>query len=203
MAKIIYLMGASGSGKDTLLNALKTQKINKKTPNGYKNTILVAHRYITRDASHQSENHISLSEEEFLFRKEAGLFMLDWYANGHFYGLGIEVKEWVSKGYDVIINGSRAHLQAAKEQLGEQLMAVCLTVSEDLLKERLIQRGRENAEQITQRLARAAQYAETLPSYTHFIDNEGNIESSVNKLMALIRLVSQSSKGERVVFEGM
>lgn len=54
--KLIWLMGASGSGKDSLLTELRQRK---------QTQLLVAHRYITRDASAGSENHIALSEQEF------------------------------------------------------------------------------------------------------------------------------------------
>lgn len=55
--KLIWLMGASGSGKDSLLTELRQRE---------QTQLLVAHRYITRDASAGSENHIALSEQEFL-----------------------------------------------------------------------------------------------------------------------------------------
>lgn len=66
MGKLIWLMGPSGSGKDSLLAELRLRE---------QTQLLVAHRYITRDASAGSENHIALSEREFLprGRKPAGL----------------------------------------------------------------------------------------------------------------------------------
>lgn len=57
MGKLIWLMGPSGSGKDSSLAELRLRE---------QTQLLVAHRYITRDASAGSENHIALSEREFL-----------------------------------------------------------------------------------------------------------------------------------------
>ncbi len=57
MGRLIWLMGPSGSGKDSLLSALRQQEHAR---------LLVAHRYITRAANAGSENHIALSEREFL-----------------------------------------------------------------------------------------------------------------------------------------
>lgn len=57
MGKLIWLMGPSGSGKDSLLAEIRLRE---------QTQLLVAHRYITRDASAGSENHIALSEQEFL-----------------------------------------------------------------------------------------------------------------------------------------
>ncbi|RZX04491.1 ATP-binding protein [Escherichia coli] len=48
MGKLIWLMGPSGSGKDSLLAELRLRE---------QTQLLVAHRYITRDASAGSENH--------------------------------------------------------------------------------------------------------------------------------------------------
>lgn len=66
MGKLIWLMGPSGSGKDSLLAELRLRE---------QTQLLVAHRYITRDASAGSENHIALSEQEFYPRgaKSVGL----------------------------------------------------------------------------------------------------------------------------------
>ncbi|MFB0871956.1 ribose 1,5-bisphosphokinase, partial [Enterobacter hormaechei] len=61
MSKIVWLMGPSGSGKDSLLAALRQQENNQ---------LLVAHRYITRAADAGCENHIALSEKEFAQRQK-------------------------------------------------------------------------------------------------------------------------------------
>ncbi len=57
MSRLLYLMGASGSGKDSLLDALRQH---------LPTDVAVAHRYITRPADAGAENHIALSETEFL-----------------------------------------------------------------------------------------------------------------------------------------
>ncbi len=82
MARLIYLMGPSGAGKDSLLAALRADA--DRAP-------LVAHRYITRPADAGCENHIALSEPEFLRRRAKGLFALDWQAHQQHYAFGIEV----------------------------------------------------------------------------------------------------------------
>lgn len=68
---LVYLIGASGVGKDSLLVALRQQRPD----------LLVAHRYITR-ASGLGEDSLALSEAEFLARRGRGLFCLDWQAMG-------------------------------------------------------------------------------------------------------------------------
>lgn len=120
MGKLIWLMGPSGSGKDSLLTALRQQEHAQ---------LLVAHRYITRAANAGNENHIALSEQEFFTRAGHNLLALSWHANGLYYGVGVEIDLWLNGGFDVVVNGSRAHLPQAQARYGTALMPVCLQVS--------------------------------------------------------------------------
>ncbi|MGS1109464.1 phosphonate metabolism protein/1,5-bisphosphokinase (PRPP-forming) PhnN [Achromobacter anxifer] len=147
-ARLIYLMGASGSGKDTLLRLLRAE-LRGDEP------VLVAHRYITRDSG-DTEDALRLTEDEFARRAALGCFALRWASHGLQYGVGIEIDAWLSCGAAVIINGSRAHLEQAHTRY-PALTAVEVTVDPGQLVLRLAGRGRESAEQITQRLARATQ----------------------------------------------
>ena len=147
-ARLIYLMGASGSGKDTLLRLLRAE-LRGDEP------VLVAHRYITRDSG-ATEDALSLTEDEFGRRAALGCFALRWASHGLHYGIGIEIDAWLSCGAAVIINGSRAHLEQAHLRY-PALTAVEVTVDPGQLLLRLAGRGRESAEQIAQRLARATQ----------------------------------------------
>lgn len=114
--KLIWLMGPSGSGKDSLLAELRQRE---------QTQLLVAHRYITRDASAGSENHIALSEREFFTRAGQNLLALSWHANGLYYGVGIEIDLWLHAGFDVVVNGSRAHLPQARARYQSALLPIC------------------------------------------------------------------------------
>ncbi len=176
MAYLIYLMGPSGAGKDSLLERLRAA-----TGAGP----LVAHRYITRPADAGCENHIALSEQEFLRRRAKGLFALDWQAHEHHYAFGIEVESVVIARDRRGGKRIRAHLPQALQRYGAQLLPVCLQVSPPVLRKRLEQRGRENAIQIEQRLARAADYQQTLPIGCHLLDNNGDLGHTLDALLAL------------------
>lgn len=132
MGRLIWLMGPSGSGKDSLLSALRQREHSQ---------LLVAHRYITRAANAGSENHIALSEQEFFTRAGQNLLALSWHANGYYYGVGIEIDLWLHAGFDVLVNGSRAHLPQARARYEAALLPVCLQVSPDVLRSRLQKRG--------------------------------------------------------------
>lgn len=126
MGKLIWLMGPSGSGKDSLLAELRLRE---------QTQLLVAHRYITRDASAGSENHIALSEQEFFTRAGQNLLALSWHANGLYYGVGVEIDLWLHAGFDVLVNGSRAHLPQARARYQSALLPVCLQVSPEILRQ--------------------------------------------------------------------
>jgi len=177
MAQLIYLMGPSGSGKDSLLAALRNQA---------PANLLVAHRYITRPAELGCENYIALSEHEFAQRERHGLFALTWHAHQYRYGLGIEIDLWLQQGLDVVINGSRAYLPQAQQRYGQQLLPLCLQVSPEILAQRLQQRGRENTEQIAERLARASAYQNNLPAGCQILNNNCDLNQTLSALLALL-----------------
>ncbi len=177
MSHLIYLMGPSGSGKDSLLNALQRQP---------EPTLIVGHRYITRAAGAGGENHIELSEGAFALRRDRGLFALHWQAHQLSYALGIEIDLWLRLGLDVMINGSRAHLATARRRYGTQLIPLCLHVAPEVLLQRLRQRGRETSEQIDQRLARAREYRHALPADCLMLDNTGPLADTLKALRALL-----------------
>ncbi len=174
MGRLIWLMGPSGSGKDSLLAALRQQQPPR---------LMVAHRYITRDAGAGNENHIALSEQEFFTRAGHNLLALSWHANGFYYGVGVEIDVWLRAGFDVVVNGSRAHLPQALAHYRTALLPVCLQVSPDILRQRLVDRGRESPADITARLERAARYA---PQDCHMLSNDGSLLQSVETLLTLI-----------------
>lgn len=174
MGKLIWLMGPSGSGKDSLLAALRQREHTQ---------LLVAHRYITRAANAGNENHIALSEQEFFTRAGQNLLALSWHANGLYYGVGVEIDLWLHAGFDVVVNGSRAHLPQAQARYGKALLPICLQVSPDILRQRLQARGRESETEIAARLARAARYA---PFNCHIPNNDGSLLQSVDTLLTLM-----------------
>lgn len=75
--------------------------------------VAFAHRYITRPAESGGENHVFLTDEEFLLRQTRGLFCLCWQSHGLRYGLGREIEAWMGAGLRVVVNGSRAYYPEA------------------------------------------------------------------------------------------
>lgn len=177
-ARLIYVVGASGSGKDSLMRYARGCLANE-------TQLVFAHRYITRSADAGGENHVALTAAEFESRRQAGLFALHWQSHGHAYGIGIEVNQWLAKGVTVVVNGSREYLFEAAKRYPE-LQPVWIEVSPEALRKRLQARGRESAEEIAARLARhPVSQSSTLTG--EVIRNDGELETAGNALVELIR----------------
>jgi ribose 1,5-bisphosphokinase len=172
---LYYLVGPSGAGKDSLLRQLKKKQYFSHQP-------LVGHRYITRPVRENDENHIELSPSDFLRRQQGGHFLFDWESHGHQYAIGREVQEWQQSGHDVIVNGSRAYLHKARK-IYPPLVPIWMNVSDDVLRTRLAQRGRENPNEIEHRIHRNRELNSLKPDGCVYITNNQSIEDTIDQLM--------------------
>lgn len=175
--RLIYLVGPSGAGKDSVLARLRTlsQPADR---------LVVAHRYITRPADAGGENHVALTREEFVQRRQAGCFALHWESHGLHYGIGREIELWLAQGLSVIVNGSRAHAANLDESC-PQAEVVEVTASEAAIRARLLARGREDHAAVEARLARNRQLADCRAALR--IMNEGNLDEAAQELLAWAR----------------
>ena len=146
MPQLIYIVGASGVGKDSLMHYAR-QQINGSIP------LVFAHRYITRPVADDSENHVAVTAEEFRNRKTGGLFALDWESHGLYYGIGIEIDAWMTKGFHVVVNGSRQYLPVAKERYPD-MIPIVIEADPEIIRHRLESRGREKGEELEKRIKR-------------------------------------------------
>lgn len=175
---LFYVMGPSGSGKDSLLRALR-ERLNPADP------VVIAHRYITR-AADANEASVALSSEEFHRRIELGCLALHWHSHGLHYGIGVEIEQWLARGLKVIVNGSREYLPQALARY-PKLCAVHVRVQPEVLAARLRQRGRESEAEIAQRMARAMLPFEVPANCALVeIDNSGVLEDSAMKFAQLV-----------------
>lgn len=171
-------MGASGSGKDSLLHAVSEWQ-----QAGHH--VVAARRFITRKARPGCEVHTVLSQTEFELRERAGDFLFNWQAHGFQYGIGREIVSNLAYGQHVVVNGSRRYLATA-QGIYPGLVTVCLEVESDILESRLIARGRENTTEILARLQRAREFSSMIPPDTIRISNNSNIEVAVEQLRKLL-----------------
>lgn len=177
--RLIYVMGPSGAGKDTLL-AFARRRVSG-------SRVLFAHRYITRPADAGGENHVCLSADEFDARAGLGLFALQWSSHQLRYGIGIEIDGWIDRGCTVVINGSREHLQSALARY-PALTPVQIDARPDVLAARLAARGRETLEEVQARLARRVPMAVPPHVALTTIDNSGALEDAGQALLGVLNI---------------
>ena len=175
--QLFYVIGASGAGKDSLLNYVRPLLVDQ--------PVVVAHRYITRPVELTGENHIQLSEAEFLNRDSRGCFLFSWQSHGLYYGIGCEVLDWLDLGLNVVINGSRGYLDDATGLIPD-IKPVLITVSQDKLKARLEQRARETSDEITERLDRAQQFDQLSHPNLIKVSNNETLEVAGQQLYATL-----------------
>ncbi len=173
-------MGPSGSGKDSLIEAAREPLRARHCE--------VGRRVITRSAESVGEDAIEVSRDEFVRRRRQGDFALSWQAHGLDYGIPARIDQWLNDGRDVLVNGSRGHLAEAQQRY-PTLLPVLLTVEDEVLRERLLRRGRESSADIEARLHRNALFAaddSRGDTKIQRLDNSGDLAVTVANLLKLL-----------------
>jgi thymidine phosphorylase len=145
-ATLFYVVGPSGSGKDTLIAGARAAL----APSG---RYVFARRVITRPAGSGGEDHEPADERAFIACEADGGFLISWQAHGLHYGIPAAVRDEMAAGRHVVANGSRAVIAELARQL-DFLVVIEIWAPEDVLAARIAGRGREGGAAITERLAR-------------------------------------------------
>ena len=169
--RLIAIVGPSGSGKDTLIFELKN-RIKAHFPR----------RFITRQNFPNDEKSIYVTLDEFSNLLRNDQFAFHWSAHGLSYGIPANINQFLSNGTDVIFNCSRAALNNISQNCAN-LKVIAVTVSSNILRKRLILRGRESMKEINQRMERNI---DLLPANAITIDNSKSIEEGLNSLITAI-----------------
>ena len=148
--QLVYCMGPSGAGKDSLFDWLRQHLPSPAC-------VHWAQRTISRTAPAGGEAHESVDASTFRQLRDAQAFALHWEANGLHYGVRQAQLEPLHRNEWVLVNGSRAYLPQALQKF-PKLVAVHITASPDVLRQRLTARGRESTEQIEARVRRATSF---------------------------------------------
>ena len=174
MGTLIPVVGPSGAGKDTLIDAARIARTD----------IFFPTRVITRPETAGGEIFRGVEPADFeqMVRKDA--FIFHWRAHGLAYGIPIEIIVRLKAGQDVMFNGSRGIISDARTQF-ENLRVIVVTAPVDVLAMRLAGRGREDAADIANRLKRAAYAVPQGPDVT-IIQNSGRLADSCSDFLATL-----------------
>ncbi len=187
-APLVYVMGPSGAGKDSVLNRAR-ETMAADLP------VAFAHRYITRPADTGGENHVALSPAEFARRRACGLFALHWQAHGNEYGIGSEIEAWRQAGLIVVVSGSREHFLTSGD-CAAHTVPVLITAPKEHLHARLAQRGRETASAVGKRLERGAAYDLDVPGLTVIV-NDGTLDAAAHAFVRLLATLRPPARDAR------
>jgi ribose 1,5-bisphosphokinase len=149
--RLIYVMGPSGAGKDSLLDWLK-KKLPPQSP------IHFAKRTIDRPLQAVGEQHESVDSATFERLQKEMSFAMHWLANGRNYGVRHAELEPLQQREWLLVNGSRAYLPEALRQF-DGLNVLHISASAEILRARLLARQRETPEMVEARVQRAVNFS--------------------------------------------
>lgn len=159
---LFLVVGPSGAGKDSLLDAAKLRFQDDPS-------LCFPQRYITRAADAGGEDHIAVSVADFAALDLA----LSWQAHGLSYGISADIHTMLDAGKSVVINASRSIIKDAEARYPD-VRVILISVSRQILKQRLESRGRESASDIEARLQRAEAFDVTARSLIT-VQNNGSL----------------------------
>jgi len=164
---LVLVVGPSGAGKDSLLNAAREAFRNDPR-------VHFARRVITRPEDPLGENHEPVTESEFAARD----FALSWSAHGLRYGIPA-----IDTAPVVVANVSRGVIASAAKRYDTSVIEV--TAPAAALAARLASRGRETAEDVARRLSRTAAIPDGVMLET--VWNDGTLAEGVERFVAALR----------------
>jgi phosphonate metabolism protein PhnN/1,5-bisphosphokinase (PRPP-forming) len=173
---LLLVVGPSGAGKDTLLDAARRQLAGDPC-------IRFAQRDITRPREAGGEQHNPVDIETFSRRRAAGGYALHWEAHGLGYGIPTDIEADIAAGRVVVASVSRAVIEQAARRFGVRVLEI--TAPPELLAQRLATRGREGAADVAARLARSIALPGSIDVVT--IVNDGTLEKGAARLLAELR----------------
>jgi ribose 1,5-bisphosphokinase len=175
MGRLFFVVGPSGAGKDTLLAGAALSDP----------TLHWARRSITRSALAGGEPFESVTPAQFEAYLAQGEFALHWQAHDLHYGVRHSELAPRMVGKDVLLNGSRAAIAAARAAFPD-LQVIVITARPEILAQRLAARGRETAADIQSRLERAT--FDLPPDITaHTVANNGSTQQGVAQLLQALK----------------
>jgi phosphonate metabolism protein PhnN/1,5-bisphosphokinase (PRPP-forming) len=176
---LILVVGPSGAGKDTLLDAARTALAGDAR-------FRFVRRVITRPASAAGEQHEAVTAAQFARRR----FALQWHAHGIDYGIPDDIADDLERGRHVVASVSRGVIAEATARYAVRVIEV--TAPAGILAARLAARGREDADDIRRRLARTVSLPDHVPIQT--VVNDASLEVGAARFIAALIRAAEDAR---------
>ena len=176
---ILYIMsGPSGTGKGTICNELL------KRADIHLSVSMTSREQ--RKGETQGVTYHYVSEDEFKSKIDEDL-MLEWAVyNGKYYGTPKDkIEEMLKMGKDVLLEIEVQGALQVKSKMPEAIMMFIIPPSMKILRERLVDRGRENETEIQQRIDAAKWEFSQSFKYNNIIVND-DLDVCVDEVLSLM-----------------
>ena len=180
---LVLVVGPSGAGKDSILDGARIALAGD-------DRFQFVRREITRPADAGGESHLPVTWDAFRAREAGGDYALSWEAHDCGYGVPVSALRGLAQGRSAVANVSRGVLDFARTRFS-LVRVIQITIPEHILAQRLNGRGRESADEIAHRLARAAAF-HVDGSDVLTIVNDGTLEHSVSSFVAALRALPEN-----------
>ncbi|QJA09231.1 guanylate kinase [Romboutsia sp. CE17] len=176
---LLVVSGPSGAGKGTICKAILEENDQIKLS-------VSATTRKPRNGEVHGVNYFFLEKEEFTSMIEKGEFLEYAQIYDNFYGTPkAAIMETLAKGQDVILEIEMQGARQVKKVYPEGIFIFVLPPSLKELKNRIVGRGTETAEEIEKRFSCAFEEIKQIDDYDYFIFNK-DVEKSVKELEAII-----------------
>jgi ribose 1,5-bisphosphokinase len=175
---LVLVVGPSGAGKDTLLDAARQALAGDAR-------FSFVRRTITRPAGVSGEAHHPVTEAEFAALR----FALSWQAHGLRYGIPTDIESDLAAGRFVVASVSRTVVAEAAQRFPVHVIEI--TAPPELLAKRLAERGREAASEVATRLARNIALPPGIPVET--LVNDATIAQGAARLVAALSRAAEAA----------
>ncbi len=178
---LVLVVGPSGAGKDTLIEAARTQLAADPR-------FVFPRRTVTRAAVAALEDHDSIDPNEFRRQKLRGAYALDWEAHGLNYGVPAAIDAALVAGRIVVVNTSRKVIERAFEKYPD-CRVLLVTADPHTRAARLAGRGRESESDVAARLAHEGAPLPVGVTAT-IIDNSGALADGIAAFVGALATVA-------------
>ncbi len=182
MNKIFVITGLSGSGKDSVINELKTQGFD------YTQVITTTTRSMRSNESEGNPYYFVSVEEFKKMVSENKFFEWAMVYNNYYGSTKKAVEEALTPNKPVVFRIDVQGAKAIKKEISETKTIFLTVPSLEELKQRLETRGQDSAEVIARRLLEAKEELKTLDQWDYVVANKtGELEQTTEILKKIIK----------------